>query len=75
MSDIGAPLRAQFAGNPMLDVFADMASLLGERGFKYDLKDKSLRLSWRTDRVPRADLDALEKRFQEAGGASLLGTP
>ena len=68
MGNIAAPVRAQFAGNPMLDVYIDMLALLGERGFKYELKDKALRLSWRTDRVPRAELDALEKRFQAMMG-------
>lgn len=69
MGNIAAPLRVQFAGNPMLDVYFDMLAVLGERGFKHELKDKTLRLSWRTDRVPRTDLDALEARFQ-----ALLGT-
>jgi hypothetical protein len=69
MGNIAAPIRAQFAGNPMLDVYLDMLALLGERGFKYELKDKALRFSWRTDRVPATDLDALEKRFQAMMGS------
>lgn len=62
-SNIAAPIRAQFAGNPMLDAYIDMLALLGDRGFKHEIAGKALKLSWRTDRVPRADLDALEKRF------------
>ena len=68
MGGIAAPIRGQFAGNPMLDVYFDMLALLGERGFAYELKGKSLRFTWRTDRVPRNDLDALEKRFQAVMG-------
>lgn len=63
MSGIAAPMRAQFAGNPMLDAYIEMLALLGERGFKYEIADQALRFSWRTDRVPRGELDALEKRF------------
>ena len=63
MSTIAAPIRAQFAGNPMLDVYVDMLALLGERGFAYEIAGTAVRFSWRTDRVPRAELDALEKRF------------
>ncbi|MBA3502006.1 MAG: hypothetical protein M4D80_16795 [Myxococcota bacterium] len=69
MSNIAGPVRVQFAGNPMLDVYFDMLALLGERGFTYLVKDKSLTFSWRTDRVPAKDLDALERRFQ-----ALMGT-
>ena len=68
MSRTAAPVRMQFAGNPMLDVFLDMASVLGERGFKYELRNKAVRFTWRTDRVPRAELEALERRFQALGG-------
>jgi hypothetical protein len=62
-SNIALPIRAQFAGNPMLDAYIDMLALLGNSGFTYEIADKALRFSWRTDRVPRAELDALEKRF------------
>jgi hypothetical protein len=61
--NIALPIRAQFAGNPMLDAYLDMLALLGNRGFKHEIADKALRFSWRTDRVPRGELDALEKRF------------
>jgi hypothetical protein len=70
LGNIATPLKMQFAGNPMLDVYFDMLSLLGERGFKYELKDKSLRFTWRTDRVPASDLQALEARFQALGGTA-----
>lgn len=63
-SQIAAPVKMQFAGNPMLDALLEMFALLGERGFKYELKDTSLKFSWRTDRVPRSELTALEKRFE-----------
>lgn len=69
MGGLAAPIRGQFAGNPVLDVYFDMLALLGERGFAHELKGKSLRFTWRTDRVPRKDLDALEQRFQ-----AVLGT-
>jgi hypothetical protein len=69
MANIAAPIRAQVAGDPMLDVFIDMLALLGERGLKSQIQGKSLRFSWRTDRVPRSDLDALEARFQAVQGA------
>jgi hypothetical protein len=68
MSNLAGPVKMQFAGNPVLDVYLDMVALLGDRGFKYELKDKSLRFTWRTDRVPRSDLDALETRLQAVLG-------
>jgi hypothetical protein len=68
LANIATPLKMQFAGNPMLDVYFDMLSLLGDRGFQYELKDKSLRFTWRTDRVPASDLMALEARFQALQG-------
>jgi len=68
MSGIAAPMRAQFAGNPMLDVYFDMISLLGERGFRHDIAAQALRFSWRTDRVPGKDLAALEARFEAVMG-------
>ncbi|MBA3503616.1 MAG: hypothetical protein H0T65_24855 [Deltaproteobacteria bacterium] len=70
MSNIGAPMRQQFAGNPMLDVYFDMFALLGDRGFAYELKGKSLRFTWRTDRVPAKELAALEKRFEAVMGTT-----
>ena len=70
MANIAGPIRTQFAGNPMLDVYFDMLGLLGERGFSYELKGKSLRFIWRTDRVPAKDLDALEQRFQAVMGSA-----
>lgn len=51
-----------------MDVYFDMLSLIGEKGFVHSVKDSSLRLSWRTDRIPKADLQAVESRLE-----SLLG--
>lgn len=67
-SNIATPIRAQFAGAPMVDVMFDMLVLLGERGFRHEVKGNALRFSWRTDRVPRGDLDALEARLQAVMG-------
>lgn len=68
MANIAGPIRMQFAGNPMLDVYFNMLSVLGERGFKSEIKGNALRLSWRTDRVPKAELDALAKQFEAMMG-------
>ncbi len=69
MANIGANVRGQFAGQgDAMDVYFDMLSLIGEKGFVHSVKDSSLRLSWRTDRIPKADLQAVESRLE-----SLLG--
>jgi hypothetical protein len=59
-----APVRMQFAGNPILDVFIDMIAILADRGFKYEVKDKAVRFTWRTDRVPASEMAEIEKRYQ-----------
>lgn len=65
MSNIGQNVRAQFAGQgEMMDVYFDMLSLIGLRAFEHSVKGSSLRLSWRTDRIPKSDLDTLESRLQ-----------
>ena len=70
-SQTAAPIKAQFAGQgPMVEALMDMFALIGERGFKSQINGKALRLSWRTDRVPQSDLDAIEARLQK-----LVGTP
>ena len=68
MANIAGPIRMQFAGNPMTDVYFDLLSLLGERGFKSEIKGNALRLSWRTDRVPKSELDALGSRIEAMSG-------
>jgi hypothetical protein len=69
MSTTMAPVRAQFAAQgAMVDVMFDLAGLLGERGFKHTIQDKALGLSWRTDRVPEAELMSYESKLQAAMG-------
>ena len=61
------PIKMQFAGQgPAVDVLFDLAGLLGNKGFKYTLKDKVLTLTWRTDRIPQSDLTSYEKRLEAA---------
>jgi hypothetical protein len=66
-----APIRAQFAGNtPAIDVYFDMAALIANRGFTHKLADRSVLLSWRTDRIQQAELSALATKLEQA-----IGTP
>jgi len=61
------PIKAQFAGQgPAVDVLWDLAGLLGNKGFRHTLKDKTLTLTWRTDRIPQSDLTTYEKRLELA---------
>jgi hypothetical protein len=61
------PIKAQFAGQgPAVDVLWDLAGLLGNKGFRHTLKDKTLTLTWRTDRIPQSDLSTYEKRLELA---------
>ncbi len=65
LSNIGANVRGQFAGqDALMDVYFDMLSLIGEKAFTSSVKDSSLRLSWRTDRIPKPDLQVVEKRLE-----------
>jgi hypothetical protein len=67
MRNIGDSVRASFAGQgPMVDAMYEMAGLLGKSGFRHTLKDKSLTLSFRTDRITSAQLASLEARFEGA---------
>lgn len=62
-----APVKAQFAGQgPAVDVLFDLAGVLGDKGFRHTLKDKTLTLSWRTDRIPQSDLTQYESRLEAA---------
>ncbi|HEY4183171.1 MAG TPA: hypothetical protein VGM90_40385 [Kofleriaceae bacterium] len=64
LGNIGSGVRANFAGqDAMMDVYFDMLSLIGERAFKHEVKGNTLRLSWRTDRIPESDLTALETKL------------
>ena len=71
MAEIAAPIKMQFAGQgPAVDAMIDMFALIGERGFKTSITGQNLLLSWRTDRVPQSDLDAIEAKLQ-----GVMGTP
>jgi hypothetical protein len=62
-----APVQAQFAGQgPAVDVLFDLAGVLGDKGFRHTLKDKTLTLTWRTDRIPQSDLTQYESRLEAA---------
>jgi hypothetical protein len=59
------PVKAQFAGQgPAADVLFKVGGLLGEKGFRHTLKDKTLTLSWRTDRIPASDLAQYETQLE-----------
>lgn len=65
MANIGSNVRGQFTGQgEMMDVYFDMLSLIGTKAFVHSVKGSSLRLSWRTDRLPEADLQAIESRLE-----------
>jgi hypothetical protein len=65
LGGIGANVRGQFAGqDDAMNVYFDMLSLIGEKAFSHAVKGSSLRFSWRTDRIPKSDLQALETRLQ-----------
>jgi hypothetical protein len=67
LSAIGDQVRAGFGGGgPMVDAMYDMAGLLGKSGFRHTLKDKSLTLSFRTDRISSAELATVETQLEGA---------
>ena len=69
LAGIGESVRGQFAGQGgLMDVYFDMLTLIGTKAFRHELKDNSLRFSWRTDRVPASDLKDLERRLEAAMG-------
>ncbi len=69
LGGLGDNVRSQFAGQGgLMDVYFDMLSLLGTKAFRHDIKGNAVRFSWRTDRVPAADLTELERRLQAAVG-------
>lgn len=66
-----APVRAQFAGQgPMMDVMFEIGTLLGKSGFRHTLKDKSLTLSFRTDRITSDQLVLVESKLQLVMGTT-----
>lgn len=61
------PVRMQFAGQgPIVDVMFEVGGLLGKSGFRHTLKDKSLLLSFRTDRITAAELATVESKLESA---------
>lgn len=61
------PVRMQFAGQgPIVDVMFEVGGLLGKSGFRHTLKDKSLLLSFRTDRITAAELASVETKLESA---------
>lgn len=67
ISNIMTSVRAGFAGQgPIVDAVFDMGALLGNTGFRHTLKDKSLTLSFRTDRISSSQLVTIEARLQSA---------
>ena len=69
LAEIGAPLRLQFASQgPLVDVMFDMIGLIGNQGFRHDIKGSALQLSWRTDRISKSDLARIETRLEAVLG-------
>jgi hypothetical protein len=67
IANIGESVRGSFAGQgPLVDAMYEMAGLLGKSGFRRTLKDKSLTLSFRTDRISSSELAAVESRLEGA---------
>jgi hypothetical protein len=62
-----APVKAELAGQgPAMDVLFDLAGVMGDKGFRHTIKDKTLTLSWRTDRIAASDLTQFESRLEAA---------
>ena len=60
-------MRAGFADQgALVDAMYEMAGLLGKSGFRHTLKDKSLTLSFRTDRISSSELATVESRMEGA---------
>ena len=67
MQNIGDSVRGGFADQgALVDAMYEMAGLLGKSGFRHTLKDKSLTLSFRTDRITQAELAHVESRMEGA---------
>jgi len=67
VAGIAAPLRLQFAGQgQMVETFFEAGSLVANKGFEHELDGKLLRLSWRTDRIERADVQSIEADLERA---------
>lgn len=71
LGNLAGTMRGQFAGQGgLMEVYFDMISLIGTKAFRHDLKGNAVRFSWRTDRVPQADLTELEHRLEGVLGAT-----
>ena len=69
LGNMGESVRGQFAGQGgLMDIYFDMITIIGTKAFRHDLKGNAVRVSWRTDRVPQADLSDLERRLEAAVG-------
>lgn len=67
ISNIGNSVRGELAGQgAIVDAVFEMAALLGNTGFRHTLKDKSLTLSFRTDRISASQLALIEARLETA---------
>jgi len=67
LGNIGDEVRGGFADQgALVDAMYEMAGLLGKSGFRHTLKDKSLTLSFRTDRISSSELAAVESRMEGA---------
>ncbi|CAN5852700.1 hypothetical protein BH11MYX3_BH11MYX3_04410 [soil metagenome] len=65
LGGIGDSIRGQFAGQgALMDIYFDMLTMIGTKAFRHELKGNALRFSWRTDRIPSADLADLERRLE-----------
>jgi|GEM_PF-2457865 len=68
VANIAAPMRAQFAGQgPLVEAVLAMFALIGDQGFTAAVKGSTVTLSWRTDRVPQAALEQVERDLGAAG--------
>jgi hypothetical protein len=69
MAQIAEPIRQQYASQgPLVDVITQMAGAIGEHGFQHHIKDRTVVLSWRSDRIPSSDLTAYEAQLRGAMG-------
>lgn len=71
LGGIGDNVRAQFAGQgALMDIYFEILTMIGTKAFRHEIKGNALRFSWRTDRIPSADLVDLERRLQAAMGSA-----
>lgn len=69
LGNMAEGVRASFAGQgPLVDAMFDMGALLGKSGFRHTLKDSSLTLSFRTDRISSREIATIETKLEGAMG-------